>query len=211
MALLASTIINRAAKLLSDREFTHWTKADLLDWINEGVGQIVQLRPDANEVAVQVSLAAGARQQIPTDSVQLVRVDRNVGGRAILQVRREDMDAFNPGWVAEAQTAIVSEYMADKQAPKFFWVYPPNNGAGSVELVVSKLPSAVVNEGSDVGLGAEFASPLLHFVMYRAMDHSTESSDKRLARDYWDKFLRSIALDAQVDEAFSPEEEVTDG
>lgn len=210
MAFAAQVVIDRVIRILQDKEFTQWGLADLLDWLDEAVKRTVALRPDTAAQAVSFDLVAGARQQLPATATHLIRLDRNVAGRVCSQVKREDLDDFNPNWPAEASQALVHEWMFDRQSPKFFWVSPPNNGAGEVEAIVAVAPGAVTGIGSTVELDESLAGPLTDYVLHRAFDQSTEEGMKRLAQGYFTMFMQGLGTYHQVREVTAPSDEVED-
>lgn len=208
MAFTAKVVIDRVVRVLQDKEFTQWESPDLLDWLDEAVQRTVALRPDAAAEAVSFNLVAGARQQIPPAATQLIRLDRNAAGRVCSMVRREDLDDFNPDWPTAPPQALVHEWMFDRQSPKFFWVSPPNNGAGEVEAVVAVRPAKVTAFNSQIELEDSFAGPLVDYVLHRAFDHSTEEGMKRLAQGYFAMFMQGLGAKHQVREEFAPADEV---
>ena len=83
---------------------------------------------------------AGTRQSLPPDGVQLLDVVRNLPGRAVRIVMREILDAQLPDWHSDAATTVVKHFCYSEQNLKTFYVYPPNTGTGTVELVYSAAP-----------------------------------------------------------------------
>lgn len=210
MAFPAQVIIGRVIRILQDKEFTQWGLADLLDWLDEAVKRTVALRPDAAAQAVTLSLVVGARQQLPATATHLLRLDRNTAGRACSQIKREDIDDFNPDWPMATPQALVHEWMFDRQTPKFFWVSPPNNGAGTVEALVAVLPADIETAASEIALDDAFSGPLVDYVLHRAFDQSTEEAMKRLAQGYFAMFMRGLGTKYQAREETAPSDEVGD-
>lgn len=210
MAFTAQVVIDRVIRVLQDKEFTQWELPDLLDWLDEAVQRAAALRPDAVAQAVSFGLAAGVRQQIPVTATQLIRLDRNVAGRVCSQIKRDDLDDFNPNWPTAPQQTLVHEWMFDSQSPTFFWVSPPNNGAGTVEAIVAIRPAGVTALSSSIALEDAFASSLVDYVLHRAFDQSTEETMKRLAQGYFAMFVQGLGLKRQVREEYAPSDEVED-
>lgn len=51
-------IITRCGILLLDEEHIRWPKSELIDWINEGIGEIINLRPAAGSKTAVMPLVA---------------------------------------------------------------------------------------------------------------------------------------------------------
>lgn len=210
MPIPVSTILGRAVNLLQDKEYIQWTKDELIEWLNEAVERVIGLRPDANAVVEDIALVAGARQSIPADATQLLRLDRNKNGPGVLQLKRADIDDFDPDWIIATAAATVSEWTFDRDTPRFFWVSPPNDGTGVVEAIVAKIPDAVGESEDSVGLPASFTGPLVDYIIFRALDKNTEQGMKQLAKGYWALFLQGLGMKHEVREETAPSDEVED-
>jgi hypothetical protein len=98
--ITAQSIINKAAIQLTDVGNTRWSRAELLDWLNQGQKQIVVMSPSATNKVSTVQLVAGTRQNIPSDGWTLLELIRYMGtngstpGRAIRVTSRELIDSF---------------------------------------------------------------------------------------------------------------------
>lgn len=176
--ILASAIVDKAEILLRDSTNVQWTAAELLGWLNDGQREIVVVRPDANALTKTVQLVAGTRQTLgsgaTSDAVMLLRVVRNMGttgttpGNAIRVVPWDILDTNRPGWHSDTQTAAVQNIVYDPRNSKQFYVYPPNTGAGYVEMMYSAVPTAVASLATAITLDDVYANALLDYILYRA-------------------------------------------
>lgn len=146
-----------ASLILQDDRFTRWTLPVLNLFINGALREILLHKPNAFATTVNLTLEAGARQQMPDQYPTLLRIIRNVvpetpsalAGNAITQitlVSRQMMDAIDPYWSDPNFTkpsARVKHFMFDVAQPDHFYVYPPNNGAGVVEAIVAAEPARI--------------------------------------------------------------------
>ena len=75
-------ITERAAITLRDfeagHEFTTWTKAMLLEWLNEGLCQLSALRPDLFTATRKITLKPGANQTLPDGIDAVYDINGNV-------------------------------------------------------------------------------------------------------------------------------------
>lgn len=173
----AQEVITRAAKTLQDPEFVRWTKPELLEWISEAQVAIARTPGAYSKVAV-MQLQEGTRQTLPADGWCLITVTRNVDdGMALTPVRlvtRSLLDAVVPDWHMAYPRSLVENFTYDDRFPREFYVYPPNDGEGHVEVIYMGIPDDVVDEGQILELDDTFLPAILNYVLYRAF---TKESD----------------------------------
>lgn len=210
MATLTQTLINRARTILQDAEGTRWPDIELLGWINDGQREAILVKPSANARNLSVRLVQGTRQSLPADGVQLIDVVRNMGaagtdpGKAVRIVLREVLDAQVPDWHSETPASSIKHYVYSVLDPQTFYVYPPSNGLGYVELVYGALPADVTIQGS-ISLGDIYANALLDYVLYRAYSKDSEfSADQNRAAIYQSAFISALVGKSKVEAGTNP-------
>ena len=197
--ITAQTIINQAAVQLLDPSNIRWTRAELLDWVNAGQKQIVILSPNATNKTAVYKLAIGTRQSIPSDGWTLLDVIRNMGtdglkpGRTIRLVSEELLDNFDLYWHASSPSATVQNVVFNQQDQTVFYVYPPNNGKGYIQVNYSPVPPTLVAETETLGLNDIFMPVILDYVLYRACSKDAEyAPGLQLAAGYLQTFMASM-------------------
>ena len=117
--MLASAVIASVAEVLSDNAYLNWTQDQLLGWLNDGQRAIVLVRPDASQITDALLLVSGTRQSLPSGSVRLMTVIRNMGsdgitpGQAVRLVERATKDELDPDWhSADADTVLRDAHQA---------------------------------------------------------------------------------------------------
>lgn len=195
----AKTIIDKAATQLIDIAGVRWTRSELLGWLNDGMRQIVLMQPNATNTVVSKQLAAGTRQSLPADGWLLLTITRNMGtngttpGRAIRVVSREVMDAFTPDWHTATASAVTKNYLYDMQDQTAFYVYPPSNGQGYVELNYSKQPADLTAETQVIPIFDVFQGALVDYILYRACSKDAEyAPGLALAQGYIQTFIAAV-------------------
>lgn len=209
--ITAQAIINQAATQLLDNSNIRWTRAELLNWVNLGQKQIVIMAPNATNKVAVYQLASGTRQTIPSDGWTLLDVIRNMGtdgtkpGRAVRQVSEELLDNFNPNWHAALPTAVVQNAVFDQQDQTVFYVYPPNNGRGYVQVNYSPVPVPITSESQAISLNDIFEPVLIDYVLYRACSKDAEyAPGLQLAAGYLQTFMTSMQAKTNAELANSP-------
>jgi hypothetical protein len=210
-SITAASVISKAAILLMDVPNTRWTRAEMLGWINDGQRQVTQLRPTANNVLVSVKLVAGSRQVIPPDGWLLLDIIRNMGadgltpGKAIRLISRELLDAYNPDWHTISPAQVSQNYIFNIQNQITFYVYPPSDGTGFLEVNYSQIPPDLPNESALISVGDVFEPMLVDYVMYRCCSKDAEyAPGLRLAAMYWKNFTTLLDKKEQAELENSP-------
>lgn len=194
MAFQSRVVLERASTTLQDQSFIRWPLAELHGYLNDGLREIVGLKPSAKSRTVNISLAAGTLQTLAPEHVILSRVSRNMvdedtGGRAIRRLdSRSIMDAHMPEWqnpavVPFAKTVV--HVIHDIASPTEFYVVPGNDGTGIIEAVVGIMPTAspvpasptiIGNYSDSVDIPDAYLNSLFDYVLFRAY-----SKDSRVA------------------------------
>ncbi|VTU38272.1 hypothetical protein H4CHR_04382 [Variovorax sp. PBS-H4] len=203
----ASRVITQARVLLNDPDKVRWTDAELLGWLNGGQLQLVAVRPDAKSTTIDHTLIAGVEQTIGASGVRVLDVIRNVGGRAITLVSRDQLNEFDPDWYSARPGAAIKHYTFDANAPKAFEVYPPATAGMKVRLLQSVLPTDCASLDADVDLvSAElFEGALIDFVCYRAWSKDGDANpDAQRAANAIATFLQALTGKSQSDQATRP-------
>lgn len=214
MTVLASTIINKAALILQDQNNVKWPRSELLEYINDAQRQIVTMATDSTNKVGVIKLVAGTRQELPSDGWTLLKVIRYMGtdglkpGRAIRLASKEMIDAYNPDWHNDAKTVMPKHYIFDEQDQTVFYVYPPNNGNGYVQINYSFVPPVLSDEASSLALNDIFQTAILDYVLFRACaKQAPYSPGKDVAAAYLQTFMAAIQVKSQSEVSNSPNQQ----
>lgn len=174
----ARELVERVAKALQDEELTRWTEPEMLDWLSEA--QIAVARtPSAYTITCLHHLKEGTRQYMPSDAWSLITITRNFDeeGTPLYPVRivaRALLDACEPDWHLQSRAPLVENYVYDDRSPKEFYVYPPNDGTGIVELTYCGIPAPIESMDDEIVLDDTFIPPLVDYMLYRANAKETD-------------------------------------
>lgn len=201
----ASRIISQARILLKDAGAVRWTDAELLGWLNGAQLQVVAVRPDANAKKVDLTLAAGVEQSIPAGGTRLLDVIRNVTGRAVTLIVRDQLNAFDPDWYSSAPAAAVKHYLFDDSDPKSFEVYPPAIAGGKLRVLYAAIPTDCATLDADTALDDIYEGPLIDWVCYRAwLKDGDAAADANRAAGALGTFMQALGVKTQSDQATRP-------
>ncbi len=221
MAVLASSIINDAAKLLHDPDFVHWPREELLGWCSAAEREIVSIKPDAYVEERSYRLEAGTYQSIPEDAVGVVRLKQNMGPDGQTPgtyIRLADRDQFidqNPDAYQEPANAEVEYYFFDKNDPRHFEVFPeqPETDWNWIKGTFPVVPPVLEKSDTSgaeydvaIHVGDIYEQPMLNYVMFRAYSKDSDASleNARAAANYFSLFATSLGKKEQVEKQTEP-------
>lgn len=207
MTVAVSDIISRARLQLMDDTGIRWTDLELVAYINDAQREIVLYKPDAVTRNEDLSLAEGTKQALPEASIRLLTVVRNntpTSKRSIRAVSRETLDRFKPYWHDVDATAEVEHFVFDEMDQQHFYVYPPSDGTGTVEILYTRHPDQVT-DFDDLEVADAYANVVLDYVLYRAFakDGSVASEAQR-SLGHYQAFMNALTGKQQVDTGSSP-------
>lgn len=185
MSFTAADVMKRASTVLQDNGAVRWTAPEMRDYLNDGLREIVTLKPNAKTATVPLALDLGAKQSLPSQYTVLCDVicNRITGNSKAVRVlaSRQIMDAQIPGWQDSATlpfSAAVTHVIQDLRDPRTFYVVPGNTGDGEIEAVVGTMPTPVAVPGANVleidsynsavDLSDVYQNALINYVLYRA-------------------------------------------
>lgn len=197
--ILASAIIAKASTQLIDPTNTRWTVSEMLGWLSDGQRAICALKPNSNNKVAVIPMVSGTKQTIPSDGWFLLGVYRNMGttgttpGAVVRISSRELMDAFNPNWHFDPAATAVEDYVFDLQDQTVFYVYPPSDGTGYIEINYAAIPVELASSSTPIQLADIFEPLLLDYVLYRAnAKDAGYAPGLQLSSAYYQSFMAAV-------------------
>jgi hypothetical protein len=209
MTVSVNSIIDRAQVLIQDTTGVRWPTAELLDWINDGQREVCLFKPSVGAKNETSALASGTKQSIPSSGLGLLRIVRNMtstgdGARAVRIIDREVLDTQLPDWHSETAVADVKHYMFDDLDPTNYYVYPPNDGNGHLEIIYAATPLAV-STGGNISIPDVYANGLLDYVLFRAYGKDSDhAGNAQRSGQHYQLFTTSLGMKTQADGFSSP-------
>lgn len=215
MAVKASDILERAQTLIQDNTGVRWPLPELAGWINDAMREVALHKPSASSASVVLDLESGTRQEIPTGALMLLRVVRNldpesteenrIGKRAVRLINRDVLDTQHPDWHDESvvsPAAQIKHFIFDEVDPMSFYVYPPSDGTGKVEALISQPPTPIETDGVDLSsydsslpLPDVYANAVLDYVLYRAYSKDASFAENMERANYhYTAFTNSLGV-----------------
>jgi hypothetical protein len=216
--IYVSQIINKAMKITGDPASAQNSKAQMLEWLNEGEKALVKRKPDAYVKIADQLLTEGTKQSLASDGIIFIEPVCNMGtdgttyGNVVYSVGREEINRSNPSWHADTASATVVAVIFDERNPKVFYTSPPQpaTAQGYLRYEYSAIPPEItVTAGNyDVvfNVGDEYEAELLNYLLFRIYSNDTGQIADAVerARMYWSLFTGDIFTIEAVEEKNSP-------
>lgn len=187
MTVKTQTVIDAVTDITKDIDRDRFKLTEISRWMNHAATQIATIHPRAASQYVQLTLAAGARQDLRTIDatkswVRLHELVCNVSGSSptgdtIRKVARSPLDHVLRSWRSQTQATTIKEYTQDEREVFTFDVYPPAAAGTKVLALASIRPAAfcVLNGGATALLDANetipladgFEVPLMDYTLFR--------------------------------------------
>lgn len=210
--ITGQTIATKVQKLLHDETAVRWTEDELVGWINSAQKEVVLYKPNSITRTLAYQLDPGTFQNVADKAgfanvIQLLDVVRSPatgGGRALTNISREILDSTLPDWHNATATAVPLHYIHNPLDPKNFYVYPPNTGAGSVQILVAVEPTDLSSLASTLSLDSIYESVVIDYVMYRAFSKDTEhTANMQRSVGHYNAFMAALKGKFQMEAALS--------
>jgi len=214
MPITAQSIIRRVVDTLQDSTSIRWPVGELARYFNDGQREVVLYRPDAMVTNATHALIAGSKQAIPATGSKLIEVVRNTASKNVVRMcSREILDAQQPGWHALTGTVDAVHYCYDVRDPKVFYEYPPNSGAGSVDLIHSNYPTNITEPASgdytaitgDLSLPDIYGNVIQDYILYRAYSKDADyAANGARATAAYASFANALGIEIKATVAVAP-------
>lgn len=207
----AQNLFNEARRIIHDEDSANyrWSDAELIDYLNAGIRQIVVLLPEANttETIEDTGTSRVARQVLPTGGIKFIRVARNYADDGttpqgtVRFCEKDVLDTFDPDWeydsTIKADGANFFEHFChDSREPKAYYLYPPPAADNKrYAAVYSTVPTAVTAVGNTYPLDDEYVNAAIQYIVYRALTkEARQTLPNQFRQDLWNNFLIALGL-----------------
>jgi hypothetical protein len=206
-----ATILLLASQQLQDVTGKRWDQtAILIPYLNLGIIEIINLKPDAYVVPRDIALSAGAQQSLTAGDFSMIDAICNltgtsplVPGQAITNIDKVAMDNMLPNWMMFTPNATVSFVVTDPRDPLRFYVFPPqpsSSPANKIRVLNSGAPAEITETTDTFPLDDSYKPACVDYVTYRALNEETTIPNaKQAAAGFYNNFLKSLGLMANTE------------
>jgi hypothetical protein len=191
MGLQLSVPIATARGILNDPYATRYSPADLLQYANDALDQIVKVIPQFFYVYDDFTCAEGPLQSLSFDnSIALVDVKRVQNGNSVTRSDVSILDDFSPGWRLGPE-GTAKHWMPFGDDPRRFLVYPPSPANQVLEVLRVAVPLEFT-ETADTWLPAQLSDAISDYIVYRAESRDDEYVNSNRAAQFFTSFVGKI-------------------
>lgn len=211
--ILASTLISEMREVTHDEVAPYRVSdIDFLLKINNAQRFIVQHVPKANIVNTPFQLVEGVTQSLPSDGIELISADFNMGldgqtqGAPIRIIDMETMNRLKPDWATGTASATVQHFMFNEKDPTHFHVYPPQpeSDQGYIRAPYSAPPADIASVDAVITLNDIFSNPIKMFAFYETYRIETDALALQQALTYYNACVTEIGRKDLVMKSYSP-------
>lgn len=207
MAVSVETVINNVARTLLDTAFRTWSRAEHVANLNIAQRLICgDYKLDAYPKREFVTMVAGIAQDLPADGTALIEItDNEASGRSVTQTDLAILQEENRFWPAATQQTEVENYAADPRTPRKFYVFPPNDGSGSVRITYGAIPPELTgSSGENIALSDAYQYPIERIMLSLAFAKNSVRQDLSKSQAFINEARLALGLKSQGQVAVAP-------
>lgn len=191
MGLQLITPVAIARTILNDADAVRYSAADLLQYANDALDQIVGLVPELFVTDGTHTCTAGVDQTLTHNTaITLYSVNRVQGGDVVTKCDLTVLDMFDSTWRSAASGAAKNWSMKHLNPLKFM-VHPPAAPGQVLEISYVKVPSEY-GLSDDTGLPANLSDAISDYVVYRAETRDDEHVNSNRATRFMETFVKKV-------------------
>lgn len=218
MSKSVSSVIWELAGLLNDREvgFEHvrWSKADLLEYINDAIMQAFLVRPQLFSHVETMTLVPGSLQTVP-EGCNLQKILGADGASSPARKLDENMLAIYAGLACACSCGPykIDGYSSNGSDPNSFWVDPPVPDDGEKHTATiqcmqepDEIEAILDGNGNIIGfkpdtlqIKGKLHNAVIEWCLYRAysVDMESPQSDRKM-QFHLRHFYEMLGLDSKI-------------
>ena len=207
MAVSVETVINNVARTLLDTAFRTWSRAEHVANLNVAQRLICgDYKLDAYPKREFVTLVAGIAQDIPAEGTALIDItDNEVSQRVVTQTDLAILQEENRFWPRGTQQTEVENFAADPRTPRKFFVFPPNDGSGSVRITYGAIPPEVTgSSGETISLSDAYQYSIERIMLSLAFAKNSVRQDLSKSQAFMNEARLALGLKSQGQVAVAP-------
>ena len=192
-------MLKRASAVLQDPGHERWPVSELIGYLNEGMRELVLLRPEVHTRTITVQLSSGSTQRVRDPALAFVRAVRTTnapGQRAARKIDPKMLNDMVHNWRGQAPVGEVRGFWHDDRDLRTFYVVPPQDGTALLEVVASVVPDPLESDDDQLQIPETFDTALFYYLMYRALDRREKGAGPRAVTWHRKFYLALLRRDA---------------
>ena len=217
MALTVGSLIDDAVdqyndELQDDDDYSRIKKATWIRYCNSALRSLVLVRPDSSVKRTPVQLVAGTHQDIPSEGIRLISIQRNMGtdgttpGRIVTPINTEMMNLTQQLWHTATAKTYIDHYLLDDESPRTFFVTPPVHAVTAVyvEMEYSWIPTTYTQTTDVIVVNDVYANPMIAWMLYKAYTVDDEEVNFQKGQTHLAEFMNLLQVELKGGLTVSP-------
>lgn len=188
-------IIDDARGILSDTDSTgyRYSNTDLLQYVNDGLKEMVTLSPTLFSTTGDYACIAGYCEQAITfaDAVAILEVHCIKDSTAVTPFDWDTMNAFKPGWRTDT-AAAAQQWCKFGNDPLKFYIYPKAPAAQSLTVRYVRNPTTYAAGDTINDVPVVYLAALVDYVVYRAEARDEEHTTSGRSQQFFQSFVAKV-------------------
>lgn len=186
-----------AAQQLQDVAGITWAPEVLLQYLNLGVREIIDRKPEAFVIEEDISLIPGTRQAIPSERKYLIDVFCSVSkdgvtGRTVRKIGGQVLDSALPDWRNFPAQDEPQHLIYDSRTPLTYELFPPmpEGTDRRLRVVLSAYPFKIEDQvNGTFPLTDDYEVAIIDYMIYRALaEETTIPNALAKSQQFYNKF-----------------------
>lgn len=210
--LIADAVDQYNDELQDDSDYSRIKIATWIRYCNSALRSLVLVRPDSSVKRTSVQLVAGTHQDIPSEGIRLLSIQRNMGtdgltaGRIITPISTEMMNLTNQTWHNDTAKTYIDHYMLDDENPRTFFCTPPVHAVTAVyvEMEYSWIPTTYAATTDTIVVNDVYANPMIAWMLYKAFTVDDEEVNFQKGQTHLAEFMNLLQVELKGGLTVSP-------
>jgi len=183
-------IFPKVRYLLNDETTPYrWKDSELIDWVNECLNVMVDIRPDLFNSQTTYTCTLGVEQVCTFDRMRTIQeIVQVVNGPAVLGTDRQLLDRFRPNWFNDTPAQAIN-WMPHGESYKKFYVYPPAPDGQQLIVRFVQAHAPLTAATDSISIPENYAPAVTAYVVARA----EAKDDEQINANRMQQFLSDFA------------------
>lgn len=196
--MLVKEIIDRVARDVVDLRHVRWTRAELLDFMNDAMSAILIRRPDLSRTTKSLKITTNT-VTLPDDAYQILAVN-HINNIAAQYVDINKLNQLYPDW--RTQTDEPHSWTRNEMDETTLFVFPGPAAEATIEIVYSRNLNVTDEADAVFPLPDLYEGVVVDFMMYRAYNKDGQNaSESNKAALHFQSFATALGDKAAADSA----------
>ncbi|USH03720.1 hypothetical protein K6Q96_06925 [Grimontia kaedaensis] len=188
-----SDVVDRLGSDLVDKDYVHWSREELLAYINDGLSEMALNLPSQFRVVATVQTDTG-EITLPPEGIKVLSV-QHVEGRPVNYVEMTKLNQLDAAW--RGRVGQPSSWTQEEDEQRSYSLYPRPTAMMSVTHAYSAFTP--LQEDDALPIHSVYLSAVVDYAMYRAYGKDGQNaSEQNKSINHYQIFNAAIGREVNV-------------